>query len=319
MTLLFHDKLFEDHDTGQHAETSARLATIRQRLEVRSPDDKIQMGTIRDVPASTLTSIHDAGVAIRAEQVCRNGGGWLDADTVVCPKSFEVALTAAGTAVAAVDEVVRGHDRNALCLIRPPGHHATRRESMGFCVFNNVAMAAQWAMQQHGLQKILIVDWDVHHGNGTQDIFYDDDRVMFFSIHRFPFYPGTGTADETGTGKGLGTTINAPIAMGTSRSQYLGAFERGLERAAERIKPELIILSAGFDAHKSDPVGSLGLETEDYPTMTRLVMDVADHFCAGRIVSCLEGGYHLGALADSLEVHLDTLAGITFRSMPSAT
>lgn len=180
---------------------------------------------------------------------------------------------------------------------------------MGFCLFNNIALAAQHARAEFGLDRMLIVDWDVHHGNGTQDIFFADPEVFFFSIHRFGqgFYPGTGGADETGTGSGLGTTLNVPVRFGTSRKDYQGLFRRALESAADRIKPQLVLLSAGFDAHARDPIGSLGLEAEDFVDMTRTALDVARAHSQGRLVSCLEGGYNLDALAESVQGHLEHL------------
>jgi acetoin utilization deacetylase AcuC-like enzyme len=205
-----------------------------------------------------------------------------------------------------VDAVLKGTDSNALCLVRPPGHHATPTRSMGFCLFNNIALAARHAKTAHGLTKILIVDWDVHHGNGTQDIFYEDPEVAFFSIHRFGqgFYPGTGDKDEIGRGKGEGFTFNEPVRYGTSRKDYHSRFTSMLEKAADKIKPELVLLSAGFDAHKDDPIGSLGLETEDFAVLTRQVLAVAKTHAKGRLVSCLEGGYNLEALAESVQLHL---------------
>ena len=234
------------------------------------------------------------------------GGGRLEADTVVSHDSYHVGLAAAGACVAAVDAVLAGEDTNALCLIRPPGHHATLTQSMGFCLFNNIALAAKHAQKKHALPRILIVDWDVHHGNGTQDIFYAEGSVTFLSIHRYGhgFYPGTGASDETGTGPGLGKIRNVPVAFGTGRKEYLARFRGALHDAADACKPELILLSAGFDAHARDPIGSLGLEVEDFGTMTRDILDVARTHSDGRLVSCLEGGYDLQALAESVEVHL---------------
>jgi acetoin utilization deacetylase AcuC-like enzyme len=237
------------------------------------------------------------------------GGGRLDPDTVVSAESFEVGLAAAGACVSAVDAVLRGDDKNALCLVRPPGHHATPTRSMGFCLFNNIALAAHHALTAHSLDRVLIVDWDVHHGNGTQDIFYADPRVLFFSIHRFGmgFYPGTGDADETGESAGLGYTLNAPLRYGTPRNDYRAAFRSALDKAADKIKPQLVLISAGFDAHARDPIGSLGLEVEDFVWLTQQVLDVAKSHCGGRLVSCLEGGYNLDVLAESVQAHLEEL------------
>jgi acetoin utilization deacetylase AcuC-like enzyme len=233
----------------------------------------------------------------------------LDVDTIVSSKSYEVALAAAGAGVAAVDAVLSGQDKTALCLIRPPGHHATPTHSMGFCLFNNIALAADHARRVHQLDRILILDWDVHHGNGTQDIFYEDQEIFFLSIHRYGagFYPGTGAADETGSGRGLGYTANVPIRYGTSRKDYFSALKNALDKAADKMKPQLVLVSAGFDAHRKDPIGSLGLETEDFSKLTRMALDVARTHAQGRLVSCLEGGYDLEALAESVQVHLEEL------------
>jgi acetoin utilization deacetylase AcuC-like enzyme len=183
---------------------------------------------------------------------------------------------------------------------------------MGFCLFNNVALAAAHAKRQHKLTRVLLIDWDVHHGNGTQDIFYEDPEVMFYSIHRYGqgFYPGTGAAEETGKGKGLGYTLNVPVKFGTPRKEYHDLFTKALEKAAAKIKPELMLLSAGFDAHAKDPIGSLGLETEDFTTLTRRVLEVAKAHARGRLVSCLEGGYNVEALAEGVQVHLEELLAV---------
>jgi acetoin utilization deacetylase AcuC-like enzyme len=248
-------------------------------------------------------------VVANARQLAESGGGWLEADTLVCPESYQVALSAAGACAAGVDQVMRGGDRTALCLVRPPGHHATLHKSMGFCLFNNVALAAHHARKTFDLDRILIVDWDVHHGNGTQDIFWTDSTVFFISIHRFGhgFYPGTGNDDETGSGPGLGYTSNLAVPFGVARPDYRTIFRNGVEKAADKIKPNLVILSAGFDAHKRDPIGSLGLEAEDFADMTRMLLSIAEVHAQGRLVSCLEGGYHLEALAECVQAHLEEL------------
>ncbi len=309
MPLLYTDPLFLRHETGHHVEVPARLRSITDRLISTGLDQRCLPGTYEPVSPDIALRVHEPTVVVRAKQVAEAGGGMLDADTVVSPESYRVALAAAGACCAAIDAVLTGPECRALCLVRPPGHHATPQQSMGFCLFNNIALAAEQARRSHGLARILIIDWDVHHGNGTQDIFFADPGIFFFSIHRYGmgFYPGSGASDETGTGKGLGATLNAPVRFGTSRRDYHAIFANALEKAADAIKPELVLLSAGFDAHRRDPIGSLGLETEDFTDLTRLVLDVARTHAQGRVVICLEGGYHLEALAESVEVHLREL------------
>jgi acetoin utilization deacetylase AcuC-like enzyme len=309
MTLLYSDPLFLKHDTGRHPETAQRLRAISARLDRAGLVKKCTAGTYQPLTEVAVARLHAAKQVQSVKQLAAHGGGRIDADTVVSPDSFTVALAAAGACVAAVDAVHKGPDHTALCLVRPPGHHATPTRSMGFCLFNNIALAALHAKKAHQLSRILIVDFDVHHGNGTQDIFYEDAEVTFFSIHRYGmgFYPGTGAADETGRGKGAGHIVNAPIRFGISRKDYHAAFDKALEKAAGTIKPELVLLSAGFDAHGKDPIGSLGLETEDFTTLTRKVLAVAKTHARGRLVSCLEGGYNLDALAESVQAHLEEL------------
>jgi acetoin utilization deacetylase AcuC-like enzyme len=309
MTLLYTDALFLHHETGPHPETPDRLRAITARLEKTDLPSRCRPGSYHPLTAETVAQIHSQRMVDSAEGRSVSGGGHLDPDTVVSTESYAVALAAAGACVSGVEAVLHGDDRNALCLVRPPGHHATPTRSMGFCVFNNIALAAHHALSVHSLDRVLIVDWDVHHGNGTQDIFYADPRVLFFSIHRFGmgFYPGTGDADETGEGAGLGHTLNVPIRRGTSRQDYRGAYRNALEKAADAIKPQLVLVSAGFDAHALDPIGSLGLEVEDFVWLTQRVLDVAKTHCGGRLVSCLEGGYNLSVLAESVQAHLEEL------------
>jgi acetoin utilization deacetylase AcuC-like enzyme len=257
-------------------------------------------------PASRarLEQIHEPGHIDRIGALAARGGGHIDSDTLVSHASFDVASLAAGAACDAARRVLAGEVKTALCVVRPPGHHALPERAMGFCLFSNVAIAVRVACDELGVDRVLVVDWDVHHGNGTQDIFYADGRVGFLSIHRWPFYPGTGEADETGTGDGLGATVNLPIAFGTPREAYRERFAAALEVLAGRIKPQLVLVSAGFDAHRADPVGSLGLEVEDFAEMTTLVRDVAAVHAGGRIVSVLEGGYNPTVLAECVEAHL---------------
>lgn len=307
--VLFTDSYFQRHETGRHPETPRRLARIVDHLEREGRIEACQRGLYTPASIEEIARVHDAGVVARARAVCETGGGMLDGDTVACPESFDVARAAAGACVAAVDAVLAQKDMRALCLIRPPGHHATPHESMGFCLFNNIAIAARHAQVGHGLGKILIIDWDVHHGNGTQDIFFDDGSVAFVSIHRYGhgFYPGTGAKSETGAGRGLGGIRNVPMDYGASRREYMAAFEAAVGDMADRVKPELLLVSAGFDAHAADPIGSLGLEVDDFATMTRFLRGVAATHCHGRLVSCLEGGYNLDVLPLCVRAHLDEL------------
>jgi acetoin utilization deacetylase AcuC-like enzyme len=311
MTLLYRDPLFQRHETGRHPENPERLRSIETRLEATGLAARCTRETYQPLGEAEVMRLHDPGMVQRAHAAAEHGHAYLDSDTVVSAQSFRVALAAAGACASAVDAVLRGEDHTALCLVRPPGHHATPERSMGFCLFNNVALAARRAREEHGLTRILVVDWDVHHGNGTQDIYYEDPTVFFYSIHRYGhgFYPGTGARDETGSGRGLGYTFNEPVRYGTSVKEYHERFLSGLEKAADRIKPDLVLVSAGFDAHVADPIGSLDLEAEDFATLTRQVLDVARVHCGGRLVSCLEGGYNLAALAESVQAHLEQLTG----------
>ncbi|RIK78930.1 MAG: histone deacetylase [Planctomycetota bacterium] len=307
MTLLYASPRFLEHDTGYHVETAARLTHIARMLADSGWSERCLRPTWTAATAGQLAAVHTEAHIARIERLAASGGGQIDPDTVVSPASFEVARLAAGAACDAVSRVLGGQDSTALCLVRPPGHHALAHRAMGFCLFGNVAVAARWAIDQFGLDRVLVVDWDVHHGNGTQDIFYDDERVGLFSIHRWPFYPGTGAADETGRGAGLGATRNLPTAFGTPRREYLARFRDELGDFAARIKPQLVLISAGFDSHAADPIGSLGLETEDFAELTETVLAVARDFAAGRVVSVLEGGYNPPVLADSVAAHLAVL------------
>jgi acetoin utilization deacetylase AcuC-like enzyme len=313
VTLLYSDPVFLEHETGRHPETAERLRTIDRVVGETGLRERCTAGSFAPLPAETLALAHLPPVIEHVRRLAEAGGGHLDADTVVSPASHRVALAAAGACCAAVDAVLARNDRTALCLVRPPGHHATPTHSMGFCLFNNIALAARHAQKAHGIGRVLIIDWDVHHGNGTQDIFYDDPSVFFLSVHRYGhgFYPGTGAADETGQGAGLGTTLNVPIRYGTSRDIYRDRAARAIESAAEACKPELVLVSAGFDAHRLDPIGGLGLETEDFAKLTKLAVAAAKAHAGGRLLSTLEGGYHWQATAESVAAHLRTLLDAT--------
>ena len=307
MTLLYRDDRFLLHQTGSHPECAERLRAIHAKLDQSGLLNRCTLPHVMPAADDDILRVHPARHLDHIREFAAAGGGRIEVDTVMSSESADVAMLAVGAAVDAVSRVVNGSDSTALCLVRPPGHHALPAGPMGFCLFGNAAIAARTAVQRFGLDRVLVIDWDVHHGNGTQDVFYEDEQVGFFSAHRFPFYPGTGRRSETGRGSGLGTTFNLPLKFGISRLDYLSAFENMLTRAADSIKPDLIIVSAGFDAHADDPVGSLGLETEDFQTLTELVLQVADTHCGGRLVSILEGGYNVDRLADCVEVHLETL------------
>ena len=308
MTLLYTDPRFLLHQTGSHPENPRRLQTVVDHLDRTG---LMQTCAAVEPPEATLEQlalIHHRDYIHRVELFARQGGGQIEADTVLSPQSYHVARLAAGAVCDAVQRVLAGEAQTALCLVRPPGHHALPGDAMGFCLFNNVAIGARWALRQ-GVQRVLVVDWDVHHGNGTQEVFWNDPQVGFFSIHRFPFYPGTGRADQTGGPDAPGTVCNVPISYGTPRSQYLRLFEARLSELAQRIRPQLVLVSAGFDAHRADPIGSLDLETEDFARMTQLVLQLARQYAQGRLVSVLEGGYQPQALAECVEVHLRGLLG----------
>jgi len=313
MTGLVYDRVCQEHVTGRHPECPDRLTAIENELTARGLFDKCQRIPAQSLAESSVLKVHTHEQLELVREAAAAGGARIDADTVVSPRSLEVGLIAAGGCVAATDAVLRKACQTAVSLTRPPGHHATANQSMGFCLFNNVALAADHARRNYGVERVLIVDWDVHHGNGTQDIFYADPGVTFLSIHRYGagFYPGTGSADETGTGRGAGTNINLPIRLGTSAKTFLDRFRTGVEAAASARRPELILVSAGFDGHRLDPIGGLGLETDDFVTLTQIVLDVAKVHTDGRMVSCLEGGYHFGALAESVAAHVETLLATT--------
>ena len=307
MTLLYTDPAFQQHITGAHPEHPRRLKAVLSRLEGSGLTGRCQQAKWAAATLEQVERVHDPHYVQHLQRFAAAGGGQIESDTVVSEESFYVAMLAAGATCDAVRRVVRGEDRTALCLVRPPGHHARPHDAMGFCLFNSIAIAALAAVAEQSLDRILIVDWDVHHGNGTQETFWEDGRVGFLSIHRSPFYPGTGDADETGSGRGLGSIVNVPILFGTPAAEFHAQFERALAGLAAKVRPQLVLISAGFDAHREDPIGSLELETEDFARLTRTVMDTAGEFAEGRVVSVLEGGYHPARLAESVEVHLTEL------------
>jgi acetoin utilization deacetylase AcuC-like enzyme len=304
MTLLYSDPRFLQHETGLHPECADRIRGIEPRLEQTGLAAQCRRPEWAHATQRRLSRVHSPGYIHEIWALAKSGGGDFDAETIVSPASFDVALLAVGAACDATERLIRGEDTQALCLVRPPGHHALINRAMGFCIFNNVAIAARTATDEFHLDRVLIVDWDVHHGNGTQATFWEDPRVGFLSIHRWPFYPGTGLADETGSGDTIGTKLNLPVPFGISRREYLTHFGDALDRFAAKIKPQMVFLSAGFDTHRLDPVGNLGLETEDFAPLTNRVLDVAETHAGGKLVSVLEGGYHPESLTDCVALHL---------------
>ena len=311
MTLLYRNDLFLEHDTGQHPECARRLKQIHKRLDESGLGKKCQQMTWSPSPPEQIALVHERAYIDQVKEYAAKGGGQIESDTRVSEKSYDAATLAAGAVCDAVKQVIEpdaeAKQNNALCLVRPPGHHALEKAPMGFCLFNSVGVGARYAIKELRIDRVMIVDWDVHHGNGTQDMFWENEQVSFLSIHRFPFYPGSGTADETGAGKGLGSTLNLPIEYGTSRDEYFKRFSSELERFAAKHKPQLVIVSAGFDSHRLDPIGSLGIETEDFAKYTELLLGIAKQHAKGKLVSVLEGGYNTDVLPDCVELHLKKL------------
>jgi len=307
VTLYTDRRMIEHRVPKGHPERPERLETILRHLDRTGYTASCPSGMVREATAEELRRVHPAAYLEELEVAERRGGGAIEADTWMSEGSLLAARLAAGAGIEAVADVLGGPSRRALCLVRPPGHHALPSHAMGFCLFSNIAVAAQEAIARHDVNRLLIVDFDVHHGNGTQEIFYESPKVGFLSIHRHPFYPGTGLKSETGAGEGLGRVKNIPLPHGTPRTEYHAAFRAGLHALADRIKPELVLISAGFDAHAEDPVGDLGLDMEDFEILTREVVAVAETHAQGRIVSLLEGGYNVPILAGCTVVHLKAL------------
>ena len=300
------DDAFLLHDTGAgHPECPQRLSRTMAHLRALPVYDTLKHYAATPAEPQWIAANHAAAYLTRAQRVCAAGDTFLDnADVPVSGASYRTALQAAGACMTLADGVMQGEIDNGFVLARPPGHHAEHAQAMGFCMFNNVAILARYLQQQHGLDKILILDWDVHHGNGTQHAFEADPSVLFISAHQYPFYPGTGAYSETGSGRGQGATLNCPVPAGSNDKDYEALFMEKILPCIDQFGPEFIIISAGFDAHKADPLGQVRLSTACYGWMTRRVMELADKHAGGRIVSALEGGYNLNVLPRCVEQHL---------------
>jgi len=308
-TGLVYAEVYLHHLTGSgHPERPQRLVAIIERLKAKGLFAELELIAPRPAARQWLTTVHRPQYVERIAKRCGEGAATLDSpDTHLSEQSYRVAVEAVGGVLAAVDAVIEGKVDNAFCAVRPPGHHALAERAMGFCLLNNVAIAARYAQGKHKLSRILIVDWDVHHGNGTQAMFYDDPSVLYFGIHQFPFYPGSGSEEEKGSGKGLNYTINVPLPAGSGDREYKRAFEEILKPAALAFRPDLVLVSAGFDAHENDLLGGMKVTEQGFAELTRIVKQIADRCSKGRLVSVLEGGYELEGLAASVEAHLRVL------------
>lgn len=308
-TGFVYDEFFLKHKTGAgHPERPERLTAIVENLKKKDLLRQLQTINTRDAEQEWIETIHDADYIERVKAACEDGDGHVDTmDCPVSPMTYAAAVRAAGAMLSAVDAVVAGDVKNAFCAVRPPGHHALRNRAMGFCYFNNVAIAARYAQKKHSLSRVLIIDWDVHHGNGTQAAFYEDPTVIYFSTHLYPFYPGSGAADERGAGKGVGFTINCPMRAGAGDAECLKAFNERLVPAAKEFHPDIVLISAGFDAREDDLLGRMQVTDAGFAEMTRIVKKIAADCCGGRLVSTLEGGYYLEGLALAAEAHVRAL------------
>jgi acetoin utilization deacetylase AcuC-like enzyme len=308
-TGLIYDPIYKEHKPGAgHPERPERCDAAMKGIAAAVPADRLVMLNPRPATVDEIALCHTPEYIRTARHDIESGYGCLNTgDTDVSDRSYDAALLAAGGLLVAVDAVMEKSVRNAFCCVRPPGHHATSDRGMGFCIFNNVAIAARYARKRHGIARVLIADWDIHHGNGTQEIFYDDPSVFYFSTHQWPFYPGTGSTSEKGYGPGKGHTLNCPFASGSGRKEVVGAFKEQLEPAMRQFKPEFVFISAGFDSREEDLLGHFFLTDDDFEELTGIVMDIAHRHANDRIVSTLEGGYSLTGLASACGAHVKRL------------
>jgi len=305
LALVIYSEQFARHNTGYHPERPERVTKVAEALREAPGGHELVCDCFEPAAAADLQTVHEGKYVLHVRDFCASGGGKLDPDTFADKSTYEVARYAAGAVMLGVEKVTSAGQQHVFALVRPPGHHALPDTSGGFCIFNNVAIGARLAQRRFGVRRVIVVDFDVHHGNGTQHIFYSDPDVAFVSLHRFPFYPGSGRPEETGSGKGVGFTLNVPVAFGVSSREYLALFEEAVRRGFEKVNPELVFVSAGFDAYHLDPIAGLNLETADYGRIGRLLKELADEHCRGRVVSVLEGGYCIPRLAECVRAYLD--------------
>jgi len=308
-TAYVYDRLYLAHDQPQHPENSRRLQQTMQHLREAGVLPRLKPLRARDASLNEVALVHQPTYIERLQNLAEGGGGWLDGDTYVSTHSFAAALRAAGGMLQAVEATLGEDVENAFALVRPPGHHALADRGMGFCLFNNAAIAARVALRHHHLDRVLIVDFDLHHGNATQDAFFDDPRVLYFSTHQYPYYPGSGHWQETGRGAGLGYTVNVPLPAGVGDVGYQRVFDSILVPVARRFRPEIILVSAGYDAHWSDPLGMMLLSVSGYFALVRTLVSLAGELCSGHLVLTLEGGYSLEALPLCIGATFSALLG----------
>jgi acetoin utilization deacetylase AcuC-like enzyme len=301
---IYHPDYLKHNADQNHPESEERLSKLVEHLEKNGFLSKLKIIEPHTASVKWLEKVHTPDYIKMVEEVCRNGGAMLDPDTLVGPESYRVALLAVGGVMAAVDAVMDKKVKNAFCALRPPGHHAETDKAMGFCIFNNVAVACRYVQDKYRIKKVLIIDWDVHHGNGTQNIFWTDPSVFYVSLHQYPFYPGSGSENEVGEGEGSGFTFNLPMCAGSGDLEYVEVFENIIYPSAIKFDPDFIFISAGFDAHKDDPLAQIDLTEEGYKRMTQVVTRLAAECCDNRLVSVLEGGYNSQSLASSVQEHL---------------
>jgi len=309
-TGLTYDPVYLKHDTGTHSEHAGRLKSILSAIQQSHLDSALTRIAPRPATLDEVTLVHSKNHVHYIRDVASNGGGYIDSDTVISADSYEAALYAAGGAIRSAEEVIEGHVDCAFALVRPPGHHATFNRAMGFCLFNNIAIATRYLQRRYQIRRIAIIDFDVHHGNGTQSAFYTDSGVLYVSTHQYPLFPGTGQIDETGSGPAYGTNINIPLPPGCGDNEYLQVFETIIEPALTRYKPEIILVSAGYDSHWADELASMQCSIKGFIKITSIIKNLAAELCQNRVVFILEGGYHLAALAASVTATLEVLTGV---------